>query len=117
MKFLISILLIALLSFATGLFAALPWFSFVFCAFIVAVAIPQQGYKAFLSGFIALFLLWGVMAFFIDKANAHLLSTKVANILPLKGNYVLLIVVTACIGGLLAGMAALSGSFLRKRSV
>jgi hypothetical protein len=47
-------------------------------------------------------------------ANNHLLSTKVAQILPLQGSYVLLIIITALIGFLLGGMSSLTASYLRK---
>jgi FtsH-binding integral membrane protein len=114
-KFITAILLTALLSFAIGMFQFLPWFIFVFCAFIVAIAIPQKPGKAFLSGFIALFLLWAIMAFTIDKANEHILAKKVAQILPLGGSYIALILITGLVGGLLAGLAALTGSFVRKK--
>jgi len=50
----------------------------------------------------------------MDLANNHLLSTKVANILPLNGSYVLLIVITAFVGFLLGGMSSLTASYLRK---
>lgn len=114
MKFLTAIFLTALLSFAIGLFTVLPWYSFVFCALLVAIAIHQKPFKAFLAGFIALFLLWCMLALITDNANEHLLSKKVAEILPLNGNYILLIILTGFVGGLLGGMSALTGSFLRK---
>ncbi len=114
MKFIIAILLTALLSFAIGLFTSLPWWSFAICAFIVAIAIHQKAWKAFLSGFIALALLWGSMAAYYDFNNEHILSTKIASVLSL-GNATLLLVVTALVGGLVAGFAALTGSYLRKR--
>jgi hypothetical protein len=46
-------------------------------------------------------------------ANNHILSTKVANILPMGGSYILLIFATASIGALLGGLASLTGSFIR----
>ncbi|MGB8192543.1 MAG: hypothetical protein WCF67_11525, partial [Chitinophagaceae bacterium] len=79
MKFLISILLIALLSFTIGLY--LPWWSLALVAFVVAALIHQRAGKAFLSGFLALFLLWGILAFIIDQQNQHILSQKVAQLL------------------------------------
>lgn len=116
MKFIVSIVLTALLSFTAGLFAnILPWYSFVFCAFVVAIVIHQKPLWAFLSGFAALFLLWGILASVIDEKNQHILSAKVANILPLSGSYILLILVTAFVGGLLAGFAALAGCYVRKK--
>ena len=76
MKFLAATALTALLSFAIGLFTVLPWFSFVFCALIVAVAVHQKPFKAFAAGFVAVFILWVVLVAMIDAANEHLLSKK-----------------------------------------
>jgi len=115
MKFYVSIVLIALLSYAAGLFPVLPWWSFAVCTLVVAVAIPQRPFKSFISGFISMFLLWGILSFIIDLNNQHLLSAKVASILPLNGSFELLIGLTAFIGGLVGGLAALTGSYLRKK--
>ena len=114
MKFLVATALTALLSFAIGLFTFLPWFSFVICALIVALAVHQKPFKAFGSGFIAVFVLWIILAAILDSANEHLLAKKVATILPLGGSHIALIILTGFVGGLLAGMGALTGSFLRK---
>lgn len=114
MKFVFAITLTALLSFAVGLFTFLPWYSFVFCSTIVAIAIHQKPYKAFITGFLAMFILWGILALLKDISNENLLSTKVANILPLGGNVSLLIIITGFIGGLLGGLGALTGNYLRK---
>lgn len=113
MKFITAFLLTALLTFAIGLFSFLPWYSFVFCALIVAATVHQKPWKAFTAGFTAIFLLWFLLAFIKDNANNHILSKRVAEILPLHGNYMLLIAITGLVGGLLAGFAALTGSFLR----
>ena len=112
MKFIISILLIALLSFASGFY--LPWWSIGLAAFIVAVLIYQKPGTAFLSGFLGVFLLWGILSWIRDVKNEGILSHKIAAIFPLGGSAFLLILVTATIGGLVAGMAALSGSYLRR---
>ncbi|MBN8837805.1 MAG: hypothetical protein J0I09_11125 [Sphingobacteriia bacterium] len=115
MKFLIATVLTVLLSYAFGLFDAVPWYSFAFCSLIVALTIHQKPVKAFLSGFLALFFLWGILAAMIDTANNHLLSHRIALVLPLKGSSVALVLLTAFIGGLVSGLAALTGSFLRKK--
>lgn len=115
MKFFVSLVLTALLSFAGALF--LPWWIIAVAAFIVAAFIPQKALMSFVTGFVALFILWGVQAFIIDTNNNHLLATKVANLLPLGGSYIVLILVTAFLGGLVAGMAALTASFLRRRKI
>lgn len=60
--------------------------------------------------------MWAGLAWWIDMKNNGVLSTKIASILPLGGNSLVLIAVTGLIGGLVAGLAALSGSFLRSTS-
>lgn len=111
MKILVSIILTALLAFIGGLY--LPWWSLAVAAFLAALLIPQRGGRAFLSGFIGVFLLWAGMAWLIDNKNESILSEKIAAVFPLGGSSILLIVVTAIIGGLVAGFAAMSGSYLR----
>lgn len=115
MKFFSAVFLTAFLAFAIGLFTTLPWWSFVFTSFLVAMAVHQKVGKAFLSGFLGLFLFWSILALLKDFANEHLLSIKVAKILPLGGSYWILIFITGLIGGLVSGLAAISGSTARKK--
>ena len=111
MKLLASIILTALLAFVVGLY--LPWWSLAIASFLVAVLVHQKAGKAFLGGFLGVFLLWGGLAWWIDMKNDGLLSAKVATLLKLGGNSLLLILVTAFTGALVAGFGAMSGSFLR----
>ena len=115
MKFTISILLAALLTYAIGIYGNLPWWSFVITNLLIAVAIPQKPFLAFASGAIGVGMLWAGLAMGIDLANNHILSTKVANLLPLKGSYNGLIILTAFLGALLGGLASLTGRFVRAR--
>lgn len=112
MKFSVAVLLTALLSFFAGLYIPLWWF-FAIVAFIVALLVHQKPLKAFLAGFLGMLLLWGVLSFWADIKNEGILSAKIAGILPLGGSSVLLILVTGFIGGLVGGLAALAGSYLR----
>lgn len=114
MKQITAIVLTAFLAFVAGVYSSLPWWSFAITSLLVAVSVHQKPGKAFLSGFLGLFLLWAGMAFLKDSANNHILSTKVAQILPLGGSYFVLILVTGIVGGLVSGLAALTGSYLRK---
>ncbi len=109
-----TILLSSIATFAIGLYGGLPWWSFVVTNFIIALAIPQKPWVAFLTGGLGVGAIWAGLATGMDLANNHLLSTKVANILPLNGSYVLLIVITAFVGFLLGGMSSLTASYLRK---
>lgn len=114
MKFITALLLTALLAYAAGLYGTLPWWCFVITSFLVSVAIHQKAGKAFLAGFLGLFLLWVSIAAMKDIANEHILSVKVAHILPLGGSSVALIFLTGLLGGLVSGLAALTGSFFRQ---
>jgi hypothetical protein len=113
MKLLVAIILTALLSFVAGLY--LPWWCIALASFLVVLLVPLRTWKAFLSGFLGVFVLWAILAWWIDIKNQHILSKKVAEIFPLGGSSFLLIIVTALIGALVGGVAAMSGSYLRSR--
>lgn len=115
MKFFISFILTILLSFAACLF--LPWWSIAIAAFLVAALIPQKPGKSFLTAFIALLLLWGGLSFWISNNNDHILAHKVSQLILSIDNPYFLILGTALIGGLVAGFAALAGSYLRKSKI
>ena len=112
MKFLIALMLTALVSLICGIYIDLWWF-FAVVALLVALLVHQQAGKAFLAGFFALFILWFVLTFWMDNANNSVLSVKIASLLPLGGSKWLLMLVTSFLGGLIAGFAAMSGSYLR----
>jgi hypothetical protein len=112
MKFTISILLTAVLSFATCLY--LPWWSIAIVAFVVALAIPNKPSVSFITGFLGLFLLWSLLAFYISTNNNDLLAHKVSLLILKMDSPLLLIIVTGLIGGLVAGFSALTASYTRK---
>ncbi|MEN9319186.1 MAG: hypothetical protein RIQ51_1499 [Bacteroidota bacterium] len=114
MKFILSILLVGLVTYAIGIYGTLPWWSFVVTNLIIAIALPIKPLQSFIAGALGVGALWAGLAFGIDLANNHILSTKVAQILPLGGSYIALIIVTAFVGALLGGLASLTGSFVRK---
>jgi hypothetical protein len=116
MKFITAIILTALTGFIAGILSFSPWWGFAITSFLVAVLVHQKGGKAFLSGFLGIFLLWAGLAFWMDSKNNGILSHKIAQILPLNGNSLLLILITGVVGGLVAGFAAMSGSYLRASS-
>lgn len=114
MKFILTILLVALVTYAVGIYGNLPWWSFVITNLIIAIALPIKPAHSFLAGALGVGALWTGLAFGIDVANNHILSTKVAQILPLGGSYIALISITGLVGALLGGLASLSGSFVRQ---
>ena len=112
LKYILSIVVTALMAFVSGLY--LPWWGIAIAAFLVSAAIPQKPTFSFLSGFLGVFLLWEVLAWWIDNKNNGILSQKVAALLGLGNSSVLLIVITSIVGALVAGFAALAGTYLRR---
>ena len=111
MKFFLALILTALLSYAAGFY--LPWWSIAITSFLVAVVMPQKPWKAFLTGFLSLFLLWIILALYIDMGNQHILSMKIAELLFKSHSHALIMSVTGLVAGLVGGFAALSGAYLR----
>ena len=113
MRLLVAIILTALLAFAGGIY--LPWWSIAVAAFLSVLLVPLSGGRAFLAGFLGVFILWALLAWWIDMKNEHLLSAKIAQIFPLGGSSVAMIIVTAFVGALVAGFAGLTASYLRAK--
>ncbi|SMB94077.1 hypothetical protein SAMN00120144_2337 [Hymenobacter roseosalivarius DSM 11622] len=105
-------LLILLLGSIAQLF--LPWWSITPVAFVLAFWLGRRGWGAFLAGFAGIGLGWLGMAAWLNIRNDGHLSHRVAELLPLGGNGWLLVLVTAVLGGLVGGMAALAGVWLRQ---
>lgn len=108
MKFLFQLLFIAIGSFVIQLF--LPWWSIAIIAFAAGYLIKSS--QNFLAGFLGIALLWALYALWLDQNGAAPLADRVAGILSISKP--LLFVLTALIGGLVAGFACLSGSILKK---
>jgi hypothetical protein len=111
-KYILSIIVTALMAFVSGLY--LPWWGITIAAFLVSAAIPQRPAFSFLSGFLGVFLLWEVLAWWIDNKNNGILSQKVSNLFGIGNSTVLLIVITSLLGALVSGFAALAGTYLRR---
>ncbi len=113
MKFIAATILTSLLAFVAGLY--LPWWSIAVAAFIVSALIHQKPWRSMIAGALGLFLLWGLLAWWIDSKNQGILSAKISKLLPLGGSAFFLILVTAFVGALVAGLAALSGAYIKKQ--
>ena len=97
----------------------LPWWSVMLAAFITAFRLPLKGVSVFLVPFFAILLFWAAYSYILASDNGFVLSKKIAVLLPLEGNPYLLILVTAVVGGLAAGIAGIFGKqcqlLLRKK--
>lgn len=114
MKFIISAILIILFSFLSCLY--LPWWSVAIVAFLISIIIQQGHLASFICGFISLFLLWGFLSFWISMENGNILAHRVSLLIFKTDSPILLIFVTALIGAMVAGFAALTGSYFRKEN-
>ena len=103
LNFILTILLALLLS------QFLPWWSVMVAAFVTALFLSLKRVAVFFVPFLAIFLFWAIYAFWLGNPNDFILSKKIAILLPLGGNPLLLILVTGIVGGLAAGVAALFG--------
>jgi hypothetical protein len=99
-----------LLSFCACLY--FPWWSIAIVAFLIAALIPQTPVASFVTGFIALFLLWGILCFWISINNDDRLSHRVSLLIFKTDNPFLLIISSALTGALVAGFAALTAGYL-----
>lgn len=103
LNFVLTILLAVVLS------QFLPWWSVMVAAFVTALFFSLKRGAVFFVPFLAIFLFWAMYAFWLGNPNDFILSKKIAVLLPLGGNPLLLILITGFIGGLAAGVAALFG--------
>ena len=105
-------LIILILSFICSYL--LPWWAAVAIAFLGAFFIGKTSGKVFLSGFGAIFVLWIILALIKSIPNDNILASRVIQLFPLPHQWILLLLITALIGGLVGGMAALSGMLTKK---
>jgi len=108
MKFILKIILIAGLTYILQL--VLPFWIIAVVAFILNYAIKTNGWSSFFSGFIAVFLLWFIVVIAIESHSGEVLVSKVSELFGLSN--LLLKIVTATIGALVAGLSGLTARML-----
>jgi hypothetical protein len=88
----------------------MPWWSLAIVAALVCFALRPS--RAFWAGFIGVFMLWLVAGLVADAPNEHILAGRMARVLPLGGVWWLFLIVSAAVGGLVAGFAGWTGAAL-----
>ena len=111
MRFLVKTIIIAAIAYFAS--QSFPWYSVVIAAFLGSLLIRTTGFVSFVSGFLAIGLLWFTLAWLIDFESGSLLTSKVAQIFQLSGP-LLLVLVTGLVGGIAGGFGALTGTMLRQ---
>ena len=90
-----------------------PWWSIAVTSGLVFFAIPSKLFVSFLSGFFSLGALWFWLSWSMHAQTKGFLSQKVSQIFDLPNPFYL-ILITGLVGGFVGGMAALTGSSLRR---
>ncbi len=114
MKFLQIFLLVVVLNALLQKF--LPWWVIAPVGFGAGYFLKSNSLTGFFASFAGVFVLWVGYAFYLDAGNNYILSTKVAQVLGALtgGSRVTLLLLTGLTGGLVSGLAALSGALARK---
>ncbi len=108
-------LLIALLSLIVQFLG--PWWTIAPVAVLLGALLAKSARHAFWSGFLAIALVWVLMALFHSIPNEHLLAGRIAQMLGLParaGYWMVVVALTGVIGGLTGGLGSLTGYFWRK---
>lgn len=92
----------------------LPWYSIALAGLITGWCVPlRRPWLAFLLAFALGLLLWGGYAFYLNRINGALLATRLGE--TFGGLRAIdLVQVTGILGGLFAGLGALTAHFLRQ---
>lgn len=91
----------------------LPWWTVMAVPLVVCCLQGSPPGRSFLISFLAVFLLWCGASVFIHLRTGGLLTGRVSILLQI-GSPVLLILLTAFIGGLAAGTAGWTGALIRR---
>ena len=74
----------------------------------------MNGFGSFITGFLAIGILWSAYAYYLDMETAGIMSSRMAEVFPIDNlNGLFLALITGGIGGLVGGLATMTGSFGR----
>lgn len=108
-SFVPGVLICALLCAVLG--QMLPWWHVMLAGLLTGALWFRR--SAFLGGFLAGLLCWGISAIYFDLGNDSRLSSQLAEVLKVGAPWAL-IALTAAIGGLACGAASLLGYMGRR---
>ncbi|GAB2572333.1 hypothetical protein [Spirosoma areae] len=105
-------LLIAVLSLLAQF--VLPWWSVAIIAFLVCFWRSPGAGRAFVFGFAGVALVWLAYALLIHLQTDGIFTGRMGELLFKSNNAAIPMVVTTILGGLVGGLAGLSGSLVRQ---
>ena len=103
--------LIAVFSFLLQLF--LPWWSMTIAAFVISFLLGKKLWTVFFSAFLACGIVWLLMAVYIHFTKGDIMTSRIAELLSLSSS-VMLYVGAFLTAGIVGGIAALAGFFLKE---
>jgi hypothetical protein len=111
MKLFLHIALVIALGLVVQLFY--PFWGLVVSAFVIGLLyLTPTGPRAFLAGLIGGLILWGGMAYYQQLPNDGQLTQQIADLMEI-GNKWILLLGTALLGGILAGLGSMTGHYFR----
>ena len=104
--FFVAIVLIVI----AGMISSLPWWSFTVPLFLLGVFIDhcQWVIKSFWTGALAGFLTWGGALIFYEQKYDSMILKKIGEVMSV--DKMVLVLLSGCIGGVLAGLALYTGT-------
>ena len=88
-----------------------PWWTPMLIAFVLILLLPMKSVKAFISTALGTAIAYTVLCTRTDIANQHILSTKMATLFHMP-SFAVMIVLTALIGFITAGLGGWTGATL-----
>ena len=114
-KLIITLFLIAIIN--SILECLLPWWILAVVSLSVCFIARLNHKQSFIAGFFGILFSWLIMILLKDIPNHHLLSSKMANLFPFGGNYLLFILFNVFIGSMLGGLSGLCGRMLAENKM
>jgi hypothetical protein len=90
---------------------ALPWWVVMAVIFAMSFLKPAGAWQTFRRGFLAVFITWLVLNAWASWQNDHILAARVGLLFGMP-HWTLLVIASALLGGIAAGLAGMSGHFL-----
>ncbi len=88
-------------------------FSFILPFLVILAVAHRNPIVDLIIGFVSVFLVWLTASLIIDGGNKSILSTRLAHMFGMAHGATL-VVISGFLGGVIGGLGALSGHFLKK---
>lgn len=117
MKYIYSILIILTVSICVQLINVFPWWTFLIPCFILGVILPFYEWKvsSFVSGVASGFLVWFFSMMYFEMYYDGEIMQRTAEIIGFS--YVVILLISGLIGGILTGLSVYSGFLLKRGKV